>query len=277
MDTARKGFAGVWLKTIGLTLVLVLFIFPFIFLLINSFKANTAITSNPLSLPQSLDWTNYHNAFEKMNYTASFMNSLTVTILGVALISLFAAMTAHYFVRNQTKFNQYTFMMMVAAMIIPFQAIMIPLVKIYGTLGMLDSKWALIYMYLGFGSPLAVFIYHGFVKGVPAELEEAALIDGCTRTQTFFRIVFPVLAPTTATISILNVLWIWNDFLLPSLILVSPHNRTLPLSTFSFYGAYSVDYGPLMAGLVLTILPVMLVYLFAQRYIIQGVMQGSIK
>lgn len=277
MDLARKELAGVWLKTIGLTLVLILFIFPFAFLLINSFKANTAITSNPLSLPQSFDWTNYRNAFEKMNYAASFMNSLTVTIFGVALISLFAAMTAHYFVRNQSKFNQYTFMMMVAAMIIPFQAIMIPLVKIYGTLGMLDNKWALIYMYLGFGSPLAVFIYHGFVKGVPAELEEAALIDGCTRTQTFFRIVFPVLTPTTATISILNVLWIWNDFLLPSLILVSPHNRTLPLSTFSFYGTYSVEYGPLMAGLVLTILPVMLVYLFAQRYIIQGVMQGSIK
>jgi raffinose/stachyose/melibiose transport system permease protein len=168
-------------------------------------------------------------------------------------------------------------MLMVASMIIPFQAIMIPLVKIYGSLDLLNSKWSLIYMYIGFGSSLAVFIYHGFVKSIPKELEEAALIDGCTRFQTFFRIVFPVLMPTTATISILNVLWIWNDFLLPSLILVDPEQRTLPLSTYNFYGTYTVDYGPLMASLVLTIFPIIIIYLFAQKYIIQGVMQGSIK
>ncbi|MFC0213526.1 carbohydrate ABC transporter permease [Paenibacillus chartarius] len=266
-----------WLKTIVLTLFLVLFVFPFILLLINSFKKNTAITSNPLVLPDGFDLTNYSKAFEKMNYIASFTNSLVITVAAVLLISLCAAMTAHYFVRNPTKGNQYTFLLMVASMIIPFQAIMIPLVKIYGSLSMLDNKWSLIYMYIGFGCSLAVFIYHGFVKGVPAELEEAAMIDGCSRIQTFFRIVFPVLTPTTATISILNVLWIWNDYLLPSLILTSPENKTLPLSTYSFYGTYSVDYGPLMAGLVLTILPIMIVYLFAQKYIIQGVMQGSIK
>ncbi|OME87178.1 sugar ABC transporter permease [Paenibacillus sp. FSL A5-0031] len=266
-----------WTKFIALFVILVLFVVPFFMLLINSFKENKAITSSPLSLPDSLNFTNYTNAFEKMNFISAFMNSVVITVLSVVLISILAAMTAHYFVRNQTKTNQYMFFLMVAAMIIPFQAIMIPLVKIYGTIGLLNSKWALIYMYVGFGSPLAVFIYHGFVKSIPAELEEAALIDGCTRTQTFFRIVFPVLAPTTVTIAILNVLWIWNDFLLPSLVLISPDERTLPLSTFYFFGTYSVDYGPLMAGLMLTILPVLVVYLFAQKYIIQGVMQGSIK
>jgi len=266
-----------WTKFIALFIILVLFVVPFFMLLINSFKENKAITSSPLSLPDSLSFTNYTNAFEKMNFISAFMNSVVITVLSVVLISILAAMTAHYFVRNQTKTNQYMFFLMVAAMIIPFQAIMIPLVKIYGTIGLLNSKWALIYMYIGFGSPLAVFIYHGFVKSIPAELEEAALIDGCTRTQTFFRIVFPVLAPTTVTIAILNVLWIWNDFLLPSLVLISPDERTLPLSTFYFFGTYSVDYGPLMAGLMLTILPVLVVYLFAQKYIIQGVMQGSIK
>lgn len=166
---------------------------------------------------------------------------------------------------------------MVSAMIIPFQAIMIPLVKIYGSLNLLDNKWSLIYMYIGFGSPLAVFIYHGFIKSIPLELEEAALMDGCGRIQTFFKIVLPVLLPTSVTITVLNVLWIWNDFLLPSLVLTSSEQRTLPLSTFYFYGTYTVDYGPLMAGLVLTLLPVLLVYMFAQKYIIQGVMQGSIK
>jgi raffinose/stachyose/melibiose transport system permease protein len=266
-----------WSKFAALFVGLLLFVFPFLLLLVNSFKENKAITSSPLSLPGSLTMTNYLDAFGKMEYVSAFTNSIIITVLSVLLISLLASMTAHYFVRHQTKFNQYTFFLMVAAMIIPFQAIMIPLVKIYGSIGFLDSKWALIYMYIGFGSPLAVFIYHGFVKSIPAELEEAALIDGCTRTQTFFRIVFPVLTPTTVTIAILNVLWIWNDFLLPSLVLIAPDERTLPLSTFYFFGTYTVDYGPLMAGLMLTILPVLIVYLFAQKYIIQGVMQGSIK
>lgn len=266
-----------WSKFAVLFICLLLFVFPFLLLLVNSFKENKAITSSPLSLPESFSIANYMDAFGKMDYVSAFTNSIIITVLSVLLISLLAAMTAHYFVRHQTKFNQYTFFLMVAAMIIPFQAIMIPLVKIYGSIGFLDSKWALIYMYIGFGSPLAVFIYHGFVKSIPAELEEAALIDGCTRTQTFFRIVFPVLTPTTVTIAILNVLWIWNDFLLPSLVLIAPDERTLPLSTFYFFGTYTVDYGPLMAGLMLTILPVLIVYLFAQKYIIQGVMQGSIK
>jgi raffinose/stachyose/melibiose transport system permease protein len=275
MAESRKALAVI--KPIVLSLVLVLFIVPFILLLLNSFKQNRDITSNPLALPKSISFANYANAFDKMDYVSAFANSFIITVLSVLLISIFAAMTAHYFVRNNTKVNQYTFLLMVASMIIPFQALMIPLVKIYGSMNMLNNKWSLIYMYIGFGSSLAVFIYHGFVKSIPRELEEAALIDGCTRTQTFFRIVFPVLMPTTATLAILNVLWIWNDFLLPSLILVDPIQRTLPLSTYNFYGTYTVDYGPLMASLVLTILPVIVVYLFAQKYIISGVMQGSVK
>ncbi|MFJ2047567.1 MULTISPECIES: carbohydrate ABC transporter permease [Paenibacillus] len=266
-----------WAKLLSLMVALVLFIFPFLLLITNSFKANQAITSDPLGLPASFQWDNYVSAFDKMGYMSAFGNSLLITVAGVLLIALLAAMTAHYFVRHNSKLNQYLFFLMVAAMIIPFQAIMIPLVKIYGSLGLLDNKWSLIYMYIGFGSPLAVFIYHGFIKSIPLELEEAALMDGCGRVQTFFRIVLPVLLPTSVTIAVLNVLWIWNDFLLPSLVLTSSEQRTLPLSTFYFYGTYTVDYGPLMAGLVLTLLPVLVVYLFAQKYIIQGVMQGSIK
>ncbi|WP_411860568.1 carbohydrate ABC transporter permease [Paenibacillus sp. UASWS1643] len=266
-----------WIKFSALIVVMILFVFPFVLLIVNSFKANQSITSDPLGLPSSFQFDNYVNAFDKMGYVSAFSNSLLITIAGVLLIALFAAMTAHYFVRHKSKVNQYLFFLMVAAMIIPFQAIMIPLVKIYGSLSLLDNKWSLIYMYIGFGSPLAVFIYHGFIKSIPLELEEAALMDGCGRVQTFFRIVLPVLLPTTVTISVLNVLWIWNDFLLPSLVLTSSEQRTLPLSTFYFYGTYTVDYGPLMAGLVLTLLPVLIVYLFAQKYIIQGVMQGAIK
>ncbi|WP_372660323.1 carbohydrate ABC transporter permease [Cohnella sp.] len=267
-----------WLSTLLLSIVALLFIAPFAMILLNSFKENKEITSAPFGLPSAWEWTNYQTAFTKMNYLHAFMNTFIITVGSVVLIAVFAAMTAHYFVRNNSRFNQYIFFIMVASMIIPFQAIMIPLIKIYGgMLGMLNSKGALIYLYLGFGSSLAVFIYHGFVKSIPAELEEAALIDGCNRRQTFFKIVLPVLIPTTVTIAILNVLWIWNDFLLPSLVLIEAVQRTLPLSTFYFHGTYTADYGPLMASLLLTIFPVIIVYLFAQKYIIQGVMQGSIK
>lgn len=274
----RRKLSLQWLGTLLLSAVTLLFIAPFVMIMLNSFKENKEITSAPFGLPTSWEWTNYQTAFTKMNYLPAFMNTFIITVGSVLLIAVFAAMTAHYFVRNNSRFNQYIFFIMVASMIIPFQAIMIPLIKIYGgMLGMLNSKGALIYLYLGFGSSLAVFIYHGFVKSIPAELEEAALIDGCNRRQTFFKIVLPVLIPTTVTIAILNVLWIWNDFLLPSLVLIEAVQRTLPLSTFYFHGTYTADYGPLMASLLLTIFPVVLVYLFAQKYIIQGVMQGSIK
>lgn len=175
-----------WIKFSALIVVMILFVFPFVLLIVNSFKANQAITSDPLGLPSSFQFDNYVNAFDKMGYVSAFSNSLLITIAGVLLIALFAAMTAHYFVRHNSKVNQYLFFLMVAAMIIPFQAIMIPLVKIYGSLSLLDNKWSLIYMYIGFGSPLAVFIYHGFIKSIPLELEEAALMDGCGRVQTFF-------------------------------------------------------------------------------------------
>lgn len=264
-------------RYIVLVIFFCLYILPFILVLLNSLKERTEIISNPLSIPKSINFANYLSAMEKMNFANSFMNSLIITVFSVALITIFSAMTAYIFVRMQNKLNKFLFFLMVASMIIPFQAIMIPLVQIYGSIGFLNSKWALIYMYIGFGASLAVFIYHGLIKSIPLELEEAAMIDGASRLQIFFQVVFPLLKPTTMTIVILNVLWIWNDFLLPSLVLIKPEERTLPLSTFYFFGTYSVDYGLLMAGLVVTIIPVIIVYLFTQRYIIQGVMNGSIK
>jgi len=250
---------------------------PFALVLINSFKQRRAIISNPLAWPEVFGLTNYIDAFNRMNYVNAFFNSLVITTCSVILIAIFSAMTAYIFVRSDWKFTKVMFVVMIAAMLIPFQAIMIPLVRIYGSLQLLNNKWTLIYMYLGFGSSFSVFIYHGFIKGIPVELEEAALIDGCTRIQAFFRVVFPLLKSTTMTSVILNVLWIWNDFLLPSLVLISAPNRTLPLTTFYFYGTYTSDYGLLMAGLMLTIIPVILLFIFIQKHIIQGVMQGAIK
>ncbi|NMB20913.1 MAG: carbohydrate ABC transporter permease [Firmicutes bacterium] len=265
------------LKSTSLYALLAIYLSPFFFVLINSFKSRREIISNPLNVPEIWSLDNFINAFHRMNFTSAFFNSLVITIFSVVIIAVLSSMTAYLFVRTNWRFNKIMFFAMVAAMLIPFQAIMIPLVQIYGGLNLLNSRWILIYMYLGFGSSFAVFLYHGFIKSIPLELEEAAMIDGCSRLQVFFKIVFPLLKSTTLTLIILNVLWIWNDFLLPSLVLISPANRTLPLTTFYFHGTYTSDYGLLMAALMLTILPVIIFYALTQKHIIRGVMEGAIK
>jgi len=265
------------LKVVFLIIAAVFFIAPFLLVMYNSVKPTREILENPLALPVIFNFANFALAFEKMRFFNAFINSLIITTFSVLITTLFASMHAYSLVRNKWKINRVVFLTMVASMLIPFQAIMIPLVTIYGAIGFFNSKTSLIYMYLGFGASMAVFIYHGFIKSIPLELEEAAMIDGCSKYYTFFKIVRPLLKPATMTIAILNILWIWNDFLLPSLVLIAAEQRTLPLSTFYFFGTYTVDYGLLMAGLMMTILPVIILYIFMQKYIIQGVMQGAIK
>ena len=265
------------IKYVVISGLLLVYIVPFVFLLINSFKARKDVIANPLGLPSTFKFSNYIDAFQKMNYGHAFFNTLIITVLSVLIIIVFSSMTAYILVRKDWKFNKFIFFAMVLSMIIPFQGIMIPLVSIYGSIGMLNSKWALIYMYLGFGMSLAVFMYHGFIKSIPVELEEAAMIDGATRFQTFWQIVFPIMKPITMTITTLDMLWIWNDFLLPSLILIAPNEKTLQLSTYAFNGTYTSDYGLSMSALMLSILPVLIIYLFLQKSIIGGVLQGSIK
>lgn len=265
------------IKYIVISGLLLVYIVPFVFVLINSFKDRKDVVANPLALPDTIKFSNFITAFEKMNYGHAFVNTLIITVLSVIVIIVFSSMTAYILVRKDWKFNKFMFFSMVLSMIIPFQGIMIPLVSIYGSIGMLNTKWALIYMYLGFGISLAVFMYHGFIKSIPVELEEAAMIDGASRFQTFWQIVFPIMKPITMTITTLDMLWIWNDFLLPSLVLIAPNERTLQLSTYVFNGTYTTDYGLSMSALMLSILPVLIIYLFLQRSIIGGVLQGSIK
>lgn len=269
--------AGKVAKYLFVCILLILFIVPFYLMVINSFKTTQEFVSNPFSLPDNIDFTNYINAFDKMKFLNAISNSAIITSLSVVLILLTSSMAAYFLVRHKWKINKIIFAILVASMIVPFQAIMIPLVSIYGKMDLMNSKWILIFMYMGFGQAFAIFIFHGFIKNIPIEMEEAALIDGCNKMQSFFKIVFPLLRPVMITVLILDVLWIWNDYLLPSLVLLSPSERTLPLSTYSFFSSYSVDFAPLMAGIVLTILPVLVVYLFCQKQIVKGVVQGAIK
>ena len=259
----------------------VLYMVTFFVLILNSFKQKRDIINNPLSFIAEKGYTleNYVRAFEKMDFLKAFGNSLFVTCLSTLLVVIIASMTAYYFSRANNWFSKIFFALMIAAMIIPFQAIMIPLVSIYGAnLNLLNHKLTLVFMHTGFALSMSVFIYQGFIKsGIPASLEEAAYLDGCTKVQTFFKVVFPLLKPTTATLVILNVLAFWNDYLLPSLVLGKKELYTLPLSTYVFYGTYSANYGVIMAALVLTVAPIVILYLFLQKQIIDGVVAGAVK
>lgn len=266
---------------IVMCLVYLFYMIPFIMVLINAFKEKRDIVTSPLSLNPEKGFTlaNFTKAFEKMNFLNSFGNSLFITGLSTLGVIILSAMTAYYFVRVRNKVSNVFFSLMVASMIIPFQAIMIPLVYIYGAkLSLLDHRGTLIFMHIGFAMSMSVFIYHGFIKSnIPMSLEEAANLDGCTKIQTFFKVVFPLLKPTTATLVILNVLAFWNDYLLPSLVLTSKPLLTLPLSTYTFYGTYSADFGTIMAALVLTVVPILVLYLILQKQIISGVVAGAVK
>ena len=258
----------------------VLFVFPFFLILLNSFKTNGEILTNPFSMPTTFNFNHFADVISKMNYTITLTNSVIITVLGVALILVTSAMTAYHMVRNKTALNNTFFSLLVASMIIPFQSLMIPLLIIYGAkLKVLDAAPmpVLILLYGGFGSAMSVFIFHGFLKSIPYELEEASFIDGCTSKQTFFLIVLPILKPTAMTIMILNSMWIWNDYLLPSLILTKPNQLTMPIQMKVFNGTYMDNWELLIPALLLMILPMLAVYMIAQKQIIQGVMAGSIK
>jgi len=265
------------LKNVLIYAGLVVFLSPFLIVILNSFKKTQYFIENPVAWPDPFQFANYTDAFQKMNFMRGFANTLLITALAVLVIILFSSMTGYLFVRFKWKINQVLFFIMLAAMTVPFQVIMIPLVMAYGNLGLLDSKAVLIFMYMGFGVPLGVFLFHGFIKGISYELEESSFIDGCSRIRTFFQIVFPLLRPVVVTLAVLDVLWVWNDYLLPSLVLLSPANRTLPLSIYAFFSTYSVDYGPLMAGLIMTIIPILVLYLILQDHVIKGITEGALK
>ncbi|MEH6992569.1 carbohydrate ABC transporter permease [Neobacillus drentensis] len=253
------------------------FLVPFYYVFSNSLKSFAEILTNTSSLPKVLMFDNYVNAFEKLDFLIVFKNSLIITIASNIVLVIFCSMAAYMLVRTKKKISNIIFMTFVAAMIIPFQSLMIPLIKTAGNLGILNNIWGLVFMYLGFGSGMTIFLYHGFIKGIPLELEEAAIIDGCSRFGVFWRIVFPLLKPITVTIVILNSLWIWNDFLLPSLVLQDPELRTIPLATFFFFGQYTKQWDLALAALVIGIIPLLIFFFTMQKHIIQGITSGSIK
>jgi raffinose/stachyose/melibiose transport system permease protein len=261
---------------------------PFFLVVINAAKTSAEIVISPISLPSSFSQflTNLNNVINNQNFSfwTSFGASLLITLVTLVLLILFSSMAAWVLVRNKTWWSTLIFMMFVASMVIPFQVVMLPLLSVFRSLQsatgikFLQSFGGLIFAYLGFGGAMSIFILHGFVKGIPLELEEAASIDGCTKAGIFFRTIFPLLQPVQVTVLILNGIWIWNDFLLPSLMLgLNGRTKTLPVAVTAFVGSFVKQWDLILAAAFLAMVPIIILFIFAQKYIIGGMVQGAIK
>ncbi|MCL2841249.1 MAG: carbohydrate ABC transporter permease [Defluviitaleaceae bacterium] len=278
------------LFAIGLFL---LYMLPFLMVIINASKPVLDIIMDPLSLPESPTQfiTNVQAVMDSpvVRYASSFLSSTIITVISVTLLVIISSMAAWVLVRTKSGLSTAIFMLFVAAMVIPFQVVMFPLIswfhRIESVTGLLNTPFRLlqnypgiIFAYMGFGSSLSIFLYHGFIKSVPLELEEAANIDGCTKAGTFFRIVFPILKPITVTVIILNGIWIWNDYLLPFIVLGAGNDvQTLPLAVANFVGSFVRRWDLILTSTLMAMLPIVIVFLFLQKHIIKGMVEGSVK
>lgn len=262
-----------------LTVLSVIFLIPIVTVLINSFKSKFSISQTPFILPNRdtfIGTENYTSGIADTGFLSAFMWSLFITVFSVIAIVIFTSMTAWFITRIKGRFTSILYYAFVFSMIVPFQMVMFTMSKIANSLS-LDNPLGIILIYLGFGAGLSVFMFSGFIKSVPISLEEAAIIDGCNAFQTFWHVVFPILRPTAITVAILNTMWIWNDYLLPYLVIGSDY-KTIPIAIQYLKGGYgSVDMGAMMAMLVLAIVPVVIFYLSCQKYIIKGVAAGAVK
>ncbi len=269
-------------------LLFTLFMLPFAIVLINSMRTNGEIMQSAVGMPANVGqlFTNVKVMVTNatFSYFASFGDSVIITVLSLICISVVSSMAAWVLVRNKSRTSKALFLMFIAAMCIPFQVVMFPLISWFKSIGkatglpMLRSRFGMVFAYIGFGESLSIFVFHGFIKNIPVTLEEAADIDGCSRPGIFFRIVLPLLQPVLVTILVLNGLWIWNDYLLPLLLLGSNGEvQTLPLAVQVFIGTYVRQWDLVMTSTLLAMLPIIVLYLFAQKYIIRGMVEGAVK
>ncbi len=266
-------------KNILLALISAVFISPIVIVFFNSFKSKLFINNKPFMLPDRESFVglgNYIEGVEKIQFFRAFAISLTITVCAVSLIILLTSMTAWYIVRVKSRFANILYFMFAFSMMVPFQMVMFTLVKISNMLN-LDNLPGIIYIYVGFGSGLSVFMFTGFIKSIPVSLEEAAMMDGCSIMGIYNKIILPVLKPIVVTVSVLNTMWIWNDYLLPYLVIGSEY-RTIPVAIQYLRGGYgSIDLGLMLAMLVLAIIPIIVFYVFCQKSIIKGVLSGAVK
>ncbi|MFC3788112.1 carbohydrate ABC transporter permease [Paenibacillus sp. GCM10012307] len=276
MKQERYGI-GKFSLEISMIVLALLFLFPLYITVVSGFKTYNEIMASAWAFPKSFNFDNYRTVWHQINIPGAFLNSLIITVTAVSAILLFSSAAAYQLVRRPGVVSNIIFFGILSAMVLPFQTLMIPLVKVAKELMLIDSLYGLIIIYCGFGVPLALFLYHGFIKSVPRELEEAAQIDGSGTFGVYFRILLPLMKPITSTIAILHTLWIWNDFLLPLITLTSAKNKTIPLASSIYFGEYNNEWGLAMAALSYAIIPMVVFFLLMQKYIIEGITTGAVK
>ena len=268
--------------TVILSIVSVLYVLPVVAVILNSFKANTFVMTDTFALPTGEMYVGFANFIKGMTFgnypfIKSVLYSVVITVLSAALILICTSMAGWFIARVKSRFCSLLYFLCVFSMVVPFQMVMFTLSKTADTLR-LNTPWTIPIVYLGFGAGLAIFMFVGFAKSIPLEIEEAAAIDGCSPVRTFFSVVLPMLAPTMISVGILEIMWVWNDYLLPALVLDINEYRTIPIHIQYLKGSYgTVDLGATMAVIMMAILPIIIVYLFCQKYIIKGVAAGAVK
>ncbi len=275
-NTKRK--VNTYITIFLLLLIAVVYIYPVFLMFMNSFKPFGEIIADVLALPTKLDFSNYTYVIKKMKYVQLFGNNLLITVIGIAGIVLFASMSAYILDRKEGKYSKLAYAIITTPMLIPFQTIMITLLKAMNAIHLSGNKVGLGIQYWGFGIPMATFIFFNFMKTIPLELDESATIDGASRYRTYLSIIFPLLKPVTVTVIVLDVMWIWNDFLLP-LLMVNSNNsaKTLVLAAYTFVGQMNTKWNYALTAMVLTVIPSIIVFIILQKYIVEGVVAGAVK
>lgn len=277
-EQTPKRSVGLIILEVILILCAAVYIYPVFLMFTNSFKSFKEVLVNVVALPTHLEFANYTHVIEKINYGRLFFNNVVITFTGILGIVFFSSLAAYILARRNTRFTRAAYMFCIIPMLVPFQTIMITLVKVMKTLHLSGSLLGLGIQYWGFGIPMAVFIYMGFIKTIPRAIDESATIDGASAFSTYVRIIFPLLKPVTATVMVLDVMWIWNDFLLPMLMVnSSPKTKTLTLAAYTFVGQYNTQWQYAMTTMVLALLPSILFFIFMQKHIIKGVVAGAVK
>ena len=274
----KKAETRKWILIIILTLAALIYIYPVFLMFMNSFKPFGEIVKNAIAIPSKLEWENYTYVINKIKYFKLFINNVIITVTGITGIVLFSSMAAYMMDRKKNRYTRIAHLLITTPMLIPFQTIMITLLKAMNVIHLSGSKIGLGIQYWGFGIPMATFIFFNFMKTIPHELDESAMIDGASVHTTFFRVIFPLLKSVTVTVIVLDVMWIWNDFLLPLLMVNSSNEtKTLVLAAYTFVGQMNTKWHYAMAAMVLAVTPSIIIFIFLQKYIVDGVVAGAVK
>lgn len=272
----KRDKRGLLILEIVMIVIACAFLYPLFLVFINTFKDYTAVVSNVVDLPKRIVFDNYVQVWKLMNYPKLFVNTTYITVLSLLGIILFGTMAGYKLSRTKSKLSSFLFFLMIAPMMLPFQSFMITLIKLSKNLHLINHLNGLTIIYWGLGIPLAVFMFHGFVKSIPMELEESAAMDGSSTYRIFFNIILPVMLPVISTVIILNVMWIWNDFLLP-LIMLNGKEATLQLASYKFFGQYKSEWNYALTAVVFTTTPPIIFFLFMQKFIMKGMIAGAVK